>query len=86
MTDVFSVIRDPELSSRTALESAAFSPEKREEEVAEPPSQAPRGRKLCGLHLSAGLAATPTSVLTWKTPAQRSPQAAVHGVTGVGHA
>lgn len=42
---MFSVIRDPDLSSRTAFKSAAVILEKREEEVAEPPPARPLRQK-----------------------------------------
>ena len=61
------------LSSRTALESAAISREKREEEVGRAPQQGPPDRKLCRLHLFAALVATPSSILTWKTPWTEEP-------------
>ena len=61
------------LSSRTALESAAISREKREEEVGGAHQQGPLLRKLCRLHLSAALVAPLSSILTWKTPWTEEP-------------
>ena len=61
------------LSSKTVLQSAAFSPEKKEEEVGGAPQQGPLFRKLCRLHLSAALVASPSSILTWKTPWTEEP-------------
>ena len=73
MAGIFSVYVIRTLSSRAAFESAAFSPEKREEEVGGAPQQGHPDRKLCRLHLSEALVATPSSILTWKTPWTEEP-------------
>ena len=75
-----------ELSSRTALESAAVSPEKREEEVGWALQQGPPGRKLFRLHLSAALVAISSSILTWRTPWTEEPgRLQSMGLQRVGH-
>jgi len=73
MAGIFSVYVIRTLSSRAAFESAAFSPEKREEEVGGAPQQGHPDRKLCRLHLSAALVAPLSSILTWKTPWTEEP-------------